>query len=123
MLIKDFFSAVRFISGVVGTMLLGGALEMMTRGFSVNRIAYVIGLGLVGVVLFDPRGRWLAFFAVLIGSFGLVGLTGIFESLTAESRVGGVSWHDMNIWRVIVYAACLVGFFIWSARIKKLGSN
>jgi peptidoglycan/LPS O-acetylase OafA/YrhL len=110
-----FFSAARFIGGVVGTMLLGGALEQLTHAVPMTRIAPLIGLGLIGVILFDPRGRWPAFFAVLIGSLGLAGLSGVLRSR--------VSWHDINIWRVMLYTACLASFFIWTARNKKLRSK
>ena len=114
---NDFFSAVRFISGIAGTIVLAGALELLTHAVPMSRIAPQIGVGLMGVILFDPRGRWLALFALLLGSFGLLGLSGIFRSR--------VSWHDINIWRVMLYTACLAGFFIWSAHNKrsKLGGN
>jgi hypothetical protein len=118
---NNFFASFRFTAGVVGTMLIGGALANLAQGAAVDRVGFEAVLGCVGVILFDPRGRWSAFAAGLVGSFGLFGLIDIGQPLLAKRVSSG--WTDISVWRFALYTTCLAAFFLWSYRRNSVSSK
>ena len=113
--------AIRFMAGLVGTMLLGGALANLTQGSPLDSILFLALVGCVGVAIYDPRGRWQAFVAVLVGSFGMFGLVNITRAF--RKKGGQASWADVSLWRVALYATCLATFFVWNTRRKRMLAN
>ena len=109
---RTFLGSLRFFGGVVGTMLIGGAFANLTQGVPLDAVLPPAALGCIGVVAYDPRGQWSAFVAVLIGSFGLVGLTSIIMPLL-EAKVA-VHSSDFSWWLLALYTTCLAAFFLWS---------
>jgi hypothetical protein len=97
-------------------MLIGGALANLAQGAAVDRVVVDGALGCLGVILFDPRGRWSAFAAVFVGSFGLFGLIDIIGPLLTKRAPS--RWTDVSVWRLAIYAMSLVAFFLWSRRRK-----
>jgi hypothetical protein len=116
-----FLNAIRFMAGLVGTMLLGGALANLMQGSPLHSIRFLALVGCVGVAIYDPRGRWQAFVAVLVGSFGMFGLVNVTRAFKKEG--GQFSWADVSLWRVALYAACLATFFIWNTHRKRMLAN
>ena len=113
-----FLDAVRFIAGVAGTILMGGAVANLTQGSPLDRVLFLGLVGCIGVAVSDPRGRWQAFIAGLAGSFGYVGLV---DTIRAFMKKGGqASWAEFSLWRFALYAMCLATFFVWATRRKRM---
>jgi len=113
-----FLGAIRFMAGLVGTMLLGGAMANLTQGSPLDSILSLAITGFVGVAIYDPRGRWQAFAAVLVGSFGVFGLVSITRQFMKKG--GDVSWADVSLWRVALYTTSLAAFLVWNTRRKRM---
>jgi hypothetical protein len=102
-------------------MLLGGALANLTQGSPLDSMLSLAIAGCVGVAIYDPRGRWQAFAAVLVGSFGMFGLVNITRPFMKKG--GDASWADVSLWRVALYTTCLAAFFVWNTRRKRMLAN
>jgi hypothetical protein len=115
--LTDFLDSIRFFAGLVGTFLIGIALAKVSQGAGVDRFVVDAALGCTGVIVYDPRRRWTAWVAALVGMFGLAGLLLIIRPMLTRSET---TWASVSLWKVALYAACLVGFLIWNGRRKSV---
>ncbi|HJP59960.1 MAG TPA: hypothetical protein VJ865_08170 [Gemmatimonadaceae bacterium] len=112
---SDVVAVLRFFASLVGFLSIGGAVAQLTQGVAIDRVIFIAAVGCIGLAVYDPRGRWFASLAAIVGAFGLAGLNIVLRRVVRHQT----SWAEASLWKTALYAACLAGFFVWSARNKR----
>jgi hypothetical protein len=114
-----FLPSLRFFVTLVGMLFLGETLALITEGAAIDRVIFSAAIGCIGLVLYDPRGRWYDCLALVVGAFGLAGLNMILRPIVRHQS----SWTHINLLKAALYTVCFAEFFVWSARNKRSLAN